>query len=96
VGADGLYLRKTVPVFEIKVNNTWLQGQYYSWNNGYYSVTTGNSVSGVQGTRNSVQSDALVYVNGQGGEVGIGWPTSSSTGGQFTTMGCWNSLLIKP
>jgi len=96
---DTVYVRKTVPVVEVYVGSNWLTGSYYQLNGTgtYYSVATGASAGTVTNTRTPAipQLDALAYLDSQGKVVGYGWPVTNG-GGLWTSIGCWNSLLISP
>jgi hypothetical protein len=94
---DDGYLRKTVEVCEVKSSNGWQDGLFYEGqDDNWYSVTTGQPLSGTfEKKKHCVNREVLVYVDAQGQETGYGWP-STANGGSFTSIGCWNSLLITP
>lgn len=63
----------------------------------FYRVSDGTLLVGTINTKTQQTSPvlALGYVDGDGNIKGYGWP-STAGGGQFTSIGCWNSLLIRP
>ena len=94
---DDGYLRKTIEVCKVKSSDGWAEGFFYQDKNGnWYSVDTGLPLSGTFEKKKHCESkEVLVYVDSQGVETGYGWP-STANGGSFTSIGCWNSLLIRP
>jgi hypothetical protein len=99
-GTDDGYLRKPIQVCQLKSpgggDGAWTTDFYYQSNGSWYSVSSGSPFAQtVTDTRACETKEVLVYVDAQGNETGYGWP-STANGGSFTSIGCWNSLLIRP
>ena len=95
---DDGYLRKTIDVYRVKTANGGLTDKhhYLAKDGFWYSVDGGVKFEGIVDKElNKETREVLVYVDSHGRETGYGWPTTAG-GGSFTSMGCWNSLLIKP
>ena len=95
---DDGYLRKSIQVCQLRGSDGNLINDFFylDKNGSWRSVSSGELLSGATGSgENCATKEVLVYVNAQGQETWYGWP-STSAGGSFTSIGCWNSLLIQP
>jgi hypothetical protein len=93
-GTDDGYLRKSIQVCKAQAGS---DDYFYADKIGTWrSVANGEAFVGDASTLTICETrEVLVYVNAQGQETWYGWP-STSAGGSFTSIGCWNSLLIRP